>query len=129
MLARDIMTKDVITVRPKTPVKEVSTLLVQHRISATPVVDKDGRVVGVVSEADLMSKKGKEARDIMSDGAISVTEDTTVSEVASTMITNSINRVPVMRGDEMVGIVSRADIVRAIALGEHIALQSPIYDL
>lgn len=129
MLAKDIMTKDVITVRPKTPVKEVSTLLVQHRISATPVVDKDGRVVGVVSEADLMSKKGKEARDIMSDAVISVPEDTTVSEVASTMITHSINRVPVMRGSEMVGIVSRADIVRAIALGEHIALQSPIYDL
>ena len=129
MLAKDIMTREVITVPAKTLVEDVSTLLVQHRISATPVVDTKGHVLGIVSEADLMSKKGKQAREIMSKRVVSVAEDASVSEIASTMITNCVNRVPVMRGDAMVGIVSRADIVRAIALGEHIALQSPMYDL
>jgi CBS domain-containing protein len=129
MFAKDIMTREVITVRPQTPVKDVSTLLVQHRISATPVVDAEGHLLGIVSEADLISKKGKQARAIMSKRLVSVEEDASVSEIAETMITNCINRVPVMRGSAMVGIVSRADIVRAIALGEHITLNSPIYDL
>jgi len=129
MIAKDIMTRDVISVRPQTPVKDVATLLVQHRISAAPVVDTRGHVLGIVSEADLMSKEGKQARAIMSKRLVSVEEEASVSEIAETMTTHCVNRVPVMRGDEMVGIVSRADIVRAIALGEHVALQSPIYDL
>lgn len=129
MLAKDIMTREVITVRPQTPIEDVSTVLVQHRISATPVIDTDGKVLGIVSEADILSKKGKQARTIMSKRVVSVAEDTSVSEIASTMITNCVNRVPVMHGDQMVGIVSRADIVRAIALGEHVAIHSPIYDL
>jgi CBS domain-containing protein len=129
MVANDIMTKTVITIGPRTPVKDVAKLLVHHRISATPVVDVKGKLVGMVSEADLISRKGKEARAIMSKELVTADEDKTVSEIAELMIHHRVNRVPVMRRGDIVGIVSRADIVRAIALGEHLTFHSPIYDV
>lgn len=129
MLARDIMTKEVITISPHMPIKDVAALLVQHRISATPVVDGKGKLIGMVSEADLMSRQGKTARTIMSKKLVAVDEEKTVSEIAELLIQHHVNRVPVLREGEIVGIVSRADIVRAIAMGEHLTLQSPIYDL
>ena len=129
MVAKDIMTREVISVGPHKPVKEVAALLVEHRFSAVPVVNKRGQLVGIVSEADIVSRKGKQARSIMSTEIISVGEETPVAEIASLLMNHSIKRVPVMRENTMVGIVSRADVVRAIALGEHISLHSPIYDL
>jgi CBS domain-containing protein len=80
-------------------------------------------------EADIVAKKGKDVKAIMSKKVISVTEETAVEHVAQLMTTHKIKRLPVMRGDEVVGIVSRADIVSAIALGKHIALHTPVYDL
>jgi CBS domain-containing protein len=65
----------------------------------------------------------------MSKKVIGVVEDTSVEEIARLMTTHSIKRVPVMRGVEVVGIVSRADIVSAIARGEHVAIHTPVYDL
>ena len=65
----------------------------------------------------------------MSKTIISVAEETTVEEIARLMMTQKIKRVPVMCGDNVVGIVSRADIVSAIARGEHVAIHTPIYDL
>jgi len=123
------MTKEVITISPHMPIKDVAALLVQHRISATPVVDGKGKLIGMVSEADLMSRQGKTARTIMSKKLVAVDEEKTVSEIAELLIQHHVNRVPVLREGEIVGIVSRADIVRAIAMGEHLTLQSPIYDL
>jgi CBS domain-containing protein len=129
MVAKDIMTRDVVTVRPHMPVKDVATRMVQHRISATPVVDARGKLVGIVSEADILSRKGKQARTIMSKQVVCVEEETSVAEIAEVMVMHGVNRVPVMQGSTMVGVVSRADIIRAIALGEHFTLYSPIYDL
>lgn len=129
MLAKDIMTRDVITVSPTTSVKSLAKILVQNQISGAPVVDKKGKILGVVSEADIVAKKGKEVKAIMSKKVIEVAEDTPVEEVASIMTHHKIKRVPVMRGDRIVGIVSRSDIVGAVALGKHIALHTPVYDL
>lgn len=129
MVARDIMTKQVVTVDPQKSVKEVAKLLVDHRFSAVPVVDKQGKLVGIVSEADILARKGKQARSIMSKEIISAHEDTPLEEVAQLLMTHRIKRVPILRRGKIVGIVSRADIVRAIALSKHIALHSPIYDL
>jgi CBS domain-containing protein len=129
MLARDIMTKDIITVSPQTTVKNLALLLIKNQISGAPVAAKNGRIVGVVSEADIVTKRGKDVQSIMSKKVIRVAEGTTVEEIARLMTTHVVKRLPVMNGDRLVGIVSRADIVSAIARGEHIAIQTPMYDL
>jgi len=129
MVARDIMTKDVITVSPEATVKSLANILIQNQISGVPVADKKGKILGIVSEADLVGKKGKQVKAIMSKKVLSIIEDTPVEEIAALMTTHKVKRLPVMRGERIVGIVSRADIVGAIARGKHIALHTPIYDL
>jgi CBS domain-containing protein len=129
MLAKDIMTRDIITVAPTMTVKNLAMTLIKNQISGAPVSDKNGKIVGVVSEADIVAKKGKDVRAIMSKKIISVKEETPVEEIAQLMTTHKIKRLPVMRDDKVVGIVSRADIVSAIALGKHVALHTPVYDL
>ncbi len=129
MLAKDIMTKDVIAVNPLTPVKSLAKILSKNHISGAPVVDKSGKVLGVVSEADILARSGKQVKSIMSKRVIGVIEDTPVEEIASLMTTHKVKRIPIMRGEKLAGIVSRADIVRAIAMGKHIAMHTPVYDL
>lgn len=127
-MAKDIMTREIITVDVSTSIKNLAKLLVQQQISGAPVMDKKGQIVGVVSEADIVAKKGKQVKDIMSKKVVAIGEETPVKKIASLMATHKINRLPVMRRNELVGIVSRADIVGAIASGKHIALHTPIYD-
>ena len=129
MLAKDVMTRDIITVSPSTSVRALASLLIKNQISGAPVATKTGRIVGVVSEADIVAKKGKDVGSIMSKKVIRVSEDTAVEEIAELMNRHMVKRLPVMDGHKLVGIVSRADIVGAIARGEHIALHAPIYDL
>lgn len=138
---RDLMTADVVTVRPTTPIKDAARLLVEHRISGMPVVD-GGRVVGVISEGDLIVKEhgadpverrplarifgdspetraqlakivALTAGDAMTAPAITISADALVAEAAATMMRRGVNRLPVVDSDELVGVVSRADIVRA----------------
>ena len=129
MNAKDIMTKDIITVSPTMSVKTLAMTLIKNQISGAPVAGKDGTIVGVVSEADIVAKKGKDVRSIMSKKVISVAENTSVEQIAQLMTTHAIKRLPVMNGESIVGIVSRADIVSAIAQGHHVAVHTPIYDL
>ena len=129
MLANDIMTKKVITVSPTTSVKDLAKTLTKNKVSGTPVADKNGKLLGIVSRTDVVAKGGEKVKDIMSKDIITVDEETPVEEIANLFTTHKINRVPVLRGKKLVGIVSRADIVRAIAMGQHIALHTPIYDL
>jgi len=129
MLANDIMTKKVITVSPTTSVKDLAKTLTKNKVSGTPVADKNGKLLGIVSRTDIVAKGGEKVKDIMSKDIISVDEETPVEEIANLFTTHRINRVPVLRGKKLVGIVSRADIVRAIAMGQHIAMHTPIYDL
>ncbi len=129
MIAKDIMTRDIITVSPTMKVKDLAMTLIKNQISGAPVAAKNGKILGVVSEADILAKKGKDVKAIMSNKVISVSEDAAVEEIAQLMTTHSIKRLPVMNGAKIVGIVSRADIVSAIAMGKHVALHTPIYDL
>ena len=129
MMAKDIMTKDIVTVKPTMTVKSLAMTLIKNQISGAPVVGSNGKIIGIVSEADIVAKKGKDVRALMSKKVISVSEDSSVEEIARLMTTHNIKRVPVMRNDEVLGIVSRADIVSAIARGEHIAIHTPVYDL
>jgi CBS domain-containing protein len=136
-----LMTTNVISVAPDTPLKEVAHLLVTHGISGVPVCDPDGVVLGVVSEADILRKEqgidtdlppllswvvgrldgelakvtARTAGEAMTAPAIIARPTQQVAEVARLMIDRSINRVPVAADGKLVGIVSRADLVRAFA--------------
>jgi CBS domain-containing protein len=110
-------------------VKQLAMLLIKNQISGAPVAAEDGKIVGVVSEADILAKKGRQVKGIMSTKVVSVNEETAVEEIAKLMSTHKIKRLPVMRENKIVGIVSRADIVSAIALGKHFAIHTPVYDL
>jgi len=129
MIARDIMTRDIISVAPTMTVKLLAKTLIKNQVGGVPVAGKNGKIIGIVSEADILSKKGKDVKSIMSKKVISVPDDTTVEEIAQLMTTHNIKRVPVMNDAKIVGIVSRADIVSAIARGEHVAIHTPVYDL
>ena len=145
MRAVDIMTTDVVTVGPDTPVTELAALLAERGISGVPVVDRE-RVVGIVSEGDLLHRAetgterrrqrrrfrwfdqrpdeeardyikshGRTVNDIMTRDVISVSETADLAEVAELMETRRIKRVPVLRDGTLVGIISRANLVRALA--------------
>lgn len=129
MNARDIMTQDVITVDPTITVKQLANILIKKQVSGAPVAGKNGKILGMVSEADLITKRGRDVRSIMSKKVISVREDTSLEEIAQLMTTHNIKRMPVMRDDKIVGIVSRADLVSTMAFGENLALHTPVYDL
>jgi len=144
LLAQDIMTRKVVTVRPDSTISEAAAQMVRHRISAVPVVD-DGLLVGIISEGDLvhraeigtaersrswwltlfrdpstMAKEyarshSRHVADLMTRTVRSVEEKASVEQIAELMDRARIKRVPVTRGGAVVGIVSRADLVKAIA--------------
>ena len=120
MIASDIMTRKVSTIHPEASVQEVAQLLSRERISGAPVVNADGMIIGIVTEADIISKvdrEGLRVADIMSREIIAVKEETPVNEIALLLTERRIKRVPVVRNGKPVGIVSRADIVDAVAQG------------
>ncbi len=145
MQAKDIMTVDVITVSPDTAVDAIARLLLERRISAVPVVTDDQRVVGIVSEGDLLRRPesgtdqlrrprwlnalvssqnaaaeylkthGTQAGDVMSRDPITATEDMDAGEIARLMEKHKVKRLPVVREGRLVGIVSRANLLQALA--------------
>ena len=142
MKARDVMVSHVITVGPELDVKAVANTLVANGISAVPVVAIDGSIVGIISEGDLMRRAvsgakrswwletfssaeqlmaefvkahGRKAKDVMTRQVISVSPDTSLQEIANLLEKHGIKRVPVIENGRLVGIVSRANLVQALA--------------
>ena len=146
MLAPDIMSAPAITVGLGSPVAEVAATLRDHHIGGVPVLDAEGKLAGMVTEADLVHRyeigtdrqadrrpwwrrfhardtvarryvksHGRTARHVMSTPVRCVDEDAPVGDVASLLDAHRIGRVPVLRGHEVVGIVTRADLVKALA--------------
>jgi CBS domain-containing protein len=144
MQVKDVMTRDVVTVTGMTPVEEIAKLLLARHVSAVPVVDDAGAVLGLVSEGDLMRRvadpdktrgswwlelfadphekaaeyikaHGRTAADVMTPDVISVAGDAPVGEVARLLERKRIKRVPVLRDGKLVGIVSRANLLQAMA--------------
>jgi CBS domain-containing protein len=137
--AADIMTADVVTIGPETQVSEIARLLLSHRVSAAPVVDANGDMLGMVSEGDLMrraecgaSRKwwlslladktaefvrthGTRARDVMTRDVVAIGKEATLAEIVHTLERHGIKRVPVVESGRLVGIVSRSDILRGLA--------------
>jgi predicted transcriptional regulator len=114
MQAHDIMTHEVITIAPEASLQDAARLLSGYHISGAPVLDGTS-LVGIVTEADIIGKEGATVAEIMTRRVISVQESTSVDEIALILTSNRFKRVPVLHGDRVVGIVSRADIVRMIA--------------
>jgi CBS domain-containing protein len=125
MIARDIMTHRVYTITPEASVQEAAQLLTRERISGVPVVASDGRLIGIVTEADVIAKATSSdlrVKDIMSREVIMVAEDTPVGDIAQLLTERKIKRVPVVQEGKVIGIVSRADIVNAVAQG-HVTIR------
>jgi CBS domain-containing protein len=144
--AKDIMTEDVVTVCPETSVSHVAQTMLKRRLDALPVLDDEHRLVGIVSKGDLVRRaegesahdssswlvhlvdpKGKgiehlrvssgKASDIMTRDVVVIDEDMPLAEIASLLQRRHIKRAPVMRHGRLVGIVSRADLLRVLAGG------------
>lgn len=115
MKAKDVMTSNVITVTEQHTKQQVARLLAQHHISGLPVVKDDNVVVGVVTEYDVIAKAGQTVGEIMTQEVISVSLDTDLTEVSHLLVHEQIRRLPVLDHGKLVGIVSRADLVREVA--------------
>ena len=144
MKAADIMVRDVVTVKPDDDVAKAVDLLAEHDVSALPVVDDGGTVVGVISEADLVRRieigterhrpwwleavtpaarladefaksHGRAVHEVMAREVVSAGEETPLSEIASLLEKHRIKRVPILRDGKLVGIVSRANLIQALA--------------
>lgn len=142
MNVRDLMTTDVVVAHPETPLKEVARLFIEHRVSGVPVVDPDGRILGVVSEADLLVKEASgpghqrrsplrwllgdheserrrsavvTAGQAMTTPVAAIAADRPLSEAARRLTEGRINRLPVVEDGRLIGIITRADVVRAYA--------------
>ena len=116
MRVKDVMSTPVVCTPADASTAEVAALLATRRISAVPVLDGDGSVIGLVSEYDLLARKGRTARDVMSPGIISVNEDADVEDVRFLIVERKVRRVPVVSGRTLVGIVSRSDLIRQMAM-------------
>ena len=114
MNVNDVMTTNVITVTENQTKQQAARLLSEHRISGLPVVN-DRSVVGVVSEFDVIGKEGLTVGEIMSRGVISVTPDTDLEEASRILVHERIKRLLVLDQGRLIGIVSRADLVRELA--------------
>ncbi len=128
VLVKEIMTKDVLTVSPGMPVREVARLLRDRDVSGVPVINDEGRVLGVVSELDVVSRKGDTAADIMSKQVISVTEETDVDEVVLLFYNQRIRRVPVLSDGHLVGIVSRSDLLQPESISHFLPGEQDFFD-
>jgi CBS domain-containing protein/rubredoxin len=113
--ATDVMTPDPLTLRPDTSVHEAAQVLSEHRISGAPVVDDNGSIVGIVSEFDLIARSGALVRDVMTREVVTVAETAPLDRVRAILVTRRLKRVPVTSDGRLVGLISRADLVRELA--------------
>lgn len=144
MRAHQIMTQNVITVAPETAIADAAGTMLRNHISGLPVVDHEGRLVGIVSEGDFLRRfeigtqrkrpnwlqfflgpgreadefvheRGRKVGEVMTPDPVTVTEDTTLEDIVRTMESRSVKRLPVLREGCVVGIVTRANLLRAVA--------------
>jgi len=143
MLAADLMSRSVVAISPDAPLAQAIRLMTDHRVSGLPVIDAEGRAVGMLTEGDLLRRvetgtegetpgwfasffspgrqaeqyvqtHGRRVSEVMTPDVVCVGEDTPLSKVAALMQHRRIKRLPVVRGEKVVGIISRADLMRVV---------------
>ncbi len=144
MKAKDVMTSPVVSVESDTPVLQAVRIMLQRRMSGLPVVDQEGRLIGIVTEGDFLRRAetgtqrrrarwleflvgpgrlaeeythshGRKVDEVMTPDPVTVTEDTALEDIVKLMEKRQIKRLPVVRGPYVVGIVSRANLLHALA--------------
>ena len=142
MRAHQIMTRSVVSITPDATILEAADTMLQHHVSGLPVVDAASKLVGIVSEGDFIRRgeigtqrkrsrwrrllggagatqcgreEGRKVSEVMTREPFTIAEDATLEEIVASMETNDIKRLPVMHGDKLVGIVSRANLLQAVA--------------
>ena len=144
MRAHQIMTRNTITVMPETPLLEAAQKMLENHVSGLPVLDATGRLVGIVSESDFLRRseigtqqkrprwlqfflspsqsaddfiheRGRKVADVMTSDPVVVDESTQLDELVRLMETNGIKRLPVLRNDKLVGIITRSNLLQAVA--------------
>jgi CBS domain-containing protein len=150
MRTHQIMTKPVITVTPETTIVDAANAMLRNHVSGLPVVDASGKLVGIVSEGDFLRRSeigtqrrrsrwlsfilgpgaaandfvvehGRKISEVMTPDPFTVTEDMPLADVVDLMEAKGVKRLPVMRGEKLVGILTRANVVQAVAsLGDHV---------
>lgn len=144
MKAKDVMTSPVVSVESETTILQAIRIMLQRRMSGLPVVDKQGRLVGIVTEGDFLRRAetgtqrrracwleflvgpgrlaeeytrshGRKVDEVMTPDPVTVTEDTALEDIVKLMEKRQIKRVPVVRGERVIGIVSRANLLHALA--------------
>jgi len=144
MRAHQIMTRSVVTVSPDTTIVDAANLMLQRHVSGLPVLDASGKLVGIVSEGDFIRRSeigtgrkrgrwlrfilgpgqsasdfvhehGRKVSEVMTKSPLTIAEDTSLAEIVELMEKKHVKRLPVMRGDKVVGIVSRANLLQAVA--------------
>jgi CBS domain-containing protein len=119
LTARDLQISDIITVSPEATVQETVETLITHRVSGLPVVDCDGKILGVISELALLAIVyepdivNKPVRDYMTKDVISVEPGTPIARITDLFILHRIRRIFVVQEGKLVGLISRRDILRA----------------
>lgn len=130
MRAKDVMCDGVLSVAADTSILDAAKLLVNCKVSAMPVVDEAGTMIGIVSEADLMEdaedyvsaydgRPTRKVADVMTKDVITASEDTPIADVAWQMKARNIKRIPILKDGVVVGIVSRVDILRGLISLSH----------
>lgn len=123
MQAKDIMTKNVIVLKADSKIFETIDVLVGNKISGAPVVNAEGKIIGIVSEKDLLialdflgEKKAAMAQvhEFMTRDVVLLSEEAPIKEISQTLVRENIKRIPIVKNDQVVGIVARRDILRAI---------------
>lgn len=142
MTVEDVMTRDVVTVSPATPIHEAARLMVEHRVSGLPVISADGNLVGIISDGDLILRQrhrketpwwhsfvanceqiareyqkavGTTVGEVMTRAVVTISPVWDIEVAASILDSRRIRRLPVVLDGRLVGIVSRADLIRALA--------------
>jgi CBS domain-containing protein len=154
MRVEDFMTRGVITITPDTTLLAAAKLMLQHRVGGFPVVDATGRIIGVFSESDLLREEGekgspwldimvgedgkpaalpqlatRKVAELMTRQLIAITPDASIADACRLLHDHRLRRLPVLEGSKLVGMIARADLVRAVATSAENAALAPTLDV